>query len=129
VTPPGCQLITVDSTTKNYELLMEMVVGVGNPALANGYLHAQDGGILYDWTTNEFTFIKAPEVDFGPLIRSIRNSELAKSDHLMRVPDLPAELKAQTTAHRQALRDVTNQIKGPDTKIEDIEWPVTPAHH
>ncbi|KGM86773.1 hypothetical protein rosmuc_03066 [Roseovarius mucosus DSM 17069] len=56
-------------------------------------------------------------------IRNIRNQLLAASDWTQ-LPDAPlgSEARAAWASYRQALRDVTNGVTGPD----QIEWPARP---
>ena len=126
--PPGCILYTFDETTPNYELLSIMLLGT-NPEEAKKYSPPFNGGLKYNFANNTVSFELAPPIVVPALVRLNRNRLLAECDHLMLVPDMPTDLKAQTQAYRQALRDLPSKVTPDMTLIEHAPWPTIPSHH
>ena len=44
----------------------------------------------------------------------------------MLIPDLPADIKADITAYRQQLRDITAKVGTEWNTVYDIQWPEFP---
>lgn len=60
-------------------------------------------------------------------MRMLRNGKLAESDWTHTsdfTPELSAEIKANWTEYRQALRDLTAHKNWPN--LEDADWPTAP---
>lgn len=127
VTPPDCELIIINNTNKDYDLLYAMLIEDPN-SIAADYLPYQIGGLKYDFENKTFIFEKAVPFDLAGAVRQERDRLLKQTDDLALVPDYPGDLHDQIVQYRAALRDLPKNLNSKWKTLEDVVWPERPAH-
>ena len=129
VVPVDCELVHFDETNSNYALMVALFVGPDTEGLAADYVGVPPRSVVkYDFETKGFVFTKPIRPKVIDMVREFRNAELANTDHLLMIPDLPDELKQKTIEYRKSLRDLTKGAKDSWNHL-DYPWPEKPDHH
>lgn len=121
VTPPGCELVSFDELSKDFDILYALYVE--DPE--KKYFDYDMFTTTYNFETKEFSFQKKVIPSNLEQIRAERNAKIAYTDDLVLAPDIPDELKNSLLEYRQALRDITDGLD-PDTSSHDVKWPELP---
>ena len=84
----------------------------------------QKPGEHYNWSGVTWVFDSEA---FMEIVREARNTALSLCDWTQ-IPDasLTTEQKAEWATYRQQLRDITDNLTGSETTIEDAPWPSAP---
>lgn len=124
--PSDCTLVFFDENTEGYELLYALFVE-DTIQVGDTYDAPLRGSVKYNFTTNKFEFIEREPFDIIVAVREYRNTLIAQTDLIMQVPDLPASVKDEVKAYRQALRDITKNANPSWTTVVEFPWPELPA--
>lgn len=124
--PTNCQLITIDNSFENSELLYALFIDDPD-RIAIDYVHPSLGGITYDWEHGKFNLTKIDlSIDLDQ-VRNERNRLLSITDNFMNLPDLPESIKDELIQYRQQLRDITDKVGTEWKTVYDVEFPPPPA--
>ena len=125
VLPDNIQVVVFTEQVKDFELLKSFFFGDPERLTAD-YKQSTLGGVVYDFDTQEFSFHKRDlSINLNSL-KEVRDNLLRDTDKYMLIPDLPADIKADITAYRQQLRDITTKVGTEWNTVYDIQWPEFP---
>ena len=118
----GFYTFQVPYSLDDTELLKEKYYDLTSNTIMD--LPERPAGIYYEWQNLSWVF---NQQKFLEVLTSERNSLLAGSDWTQ-MPDSPltTEQQAAWATYRQELRDITDNLTGSETTIEDAPWPTAP---